>query len=455
VDRRRLGRSDLRVAPIGFGAVKIGRNRAVKYPRAYALPDDAAVAQLLHGVVDAGINLIDTAPAYGDSEALIGRHLSGRREEIVLCTKVGERFEQGRSTFDFSAAGMERSITNSLRALRTDAVDLLLLHSDGRDLAIMEQSDAVEVLLRARERGLTRCIGLSGKTLAGGRAALAWADVLMLTYHRDDVSQRPLLDEARTAGVGVLVKKALASGHLDAASAIAFATAPAAVGAAVIGSLNLEHMRRNLALACATHPATCPALQRVPPMPESPPFPPGPEPDTLPPAAPGASPRGPTVILLNRHGEVLLVLRDDKPEIPYPNTWALLGGYIEPGETPEQALRRELREEIGVELAGAQLFREYRWPECTEFIFWHRLDIDPDATPLNEGQRLAYFRREQLAALDFASHYGAVLEDFFASDAWRVLPAAGPEPIPEPKPQESGHPRSPHRQTAHNSGSRP
>jgi aryl-alcohol dehydrogenase-like predicted oxidoreductase len=250
------------VAPIGFGAVKIGRNRGVKYPQAYALPDPAEVGRLLNGVVDAGINLIDTAPAYGSSEALIGRHLAGRRDDIVLSTKVGERFDNGRSSFDFSAAALERSLTQSLRALGTEAVDLLLLHSDGRDLELQAQTDAVEFLLRARERGLTRAVGLSGKTLEGGRAALAWADVLMLTYHRDDRSQAPLLDEAPPAGVGILVKKALASGHLDAASAIAFATAPAAVGAAVIGSLSLEHMRRNLALACAQAPFDPPGAAR-------------------------------------------------------------------------------------------------------------------------------------------------------------------------------------------------
>jgi 8-oxo-dGTP diphosphatase len=137
---------------------------------------------------------------------------------------------------------------------------------------------------------------------------------------------------------------------------------------------------------------------------------------------PGATgePPGADAILLNRRGEVLLVLRDDKPDIPCPNTWALLGGYIEPGETPEQALLRELREEIGVRLPGARSFREYRWPECTEFIFWQWLDIDPFTTPLAEGQCLAYFAREQLAGLAFASHYGEVLADFFSSDACPV-----------------------------------
>jgi aryl-alcohol dehydrogenase-like predicted oxidoreductase len=255
MDRRRLGRSDLMVAPIGFGAVKIGRNQGVKYPHAYALPDSHAVERLLHGVLDAGINLIDTAPAYGSSEALIGRHLAHRRSEIVLATKVGEQFADGRSSFDFSAAGMRRSIEQSLRALCTDAVDILLLHSDGRDLDILTQSDAVAVLLDARERGLTRAVGLSGKTVAGARAALAWADVLMLTYNLEDRSHAAVLEEARAAGVGVLVKKALGAGQLDAAAAIGFATAPAAVGAAVIGSLSVAHMRENLAAAASAAPA--------------------------------------------------------------------------------------------------------------------------------------------------------------------------------------------------------
>lgn len=247
MDHRSLGRSGLKVAPIGFGAVKIGRNQGLKYPHGHLLPDDASVGRLLHGVVDLGINLIDTAPAYGRSEALIGRHLGARRNEIVLATKVGERFDGGRSRFDFSADGLRRSIAESLRALRTEYVDILLLHSDGRDLDILERTDAVAVLIDARERGLARCIGLSGKTIAGARAALAWADVLMLTFHLDDRAHAPVLEEAAAAGVGVLVKKALASGHLDAAAAIAFAIAPAAVGAAVVGSLRLAHMRRNLA----------------------------------------------------------------------------------------------------------------------------------------------------------------------------------------------------------------
>jgi 8-oxo-dGTP diphosphatase len=162
-------------------------------------------------------------------------------------------------------------------------------------------------------------------------------------------------------------------------------------------------------------------------MPESQPPMSSPQPDSRAPLRDRREPAGADVILLNRRGEVLLVLRDDRPDIPCPNTWALLGGYIEPGESPEQALLRELREEIGVELGGAEPFRAYYWPECTEHIFWQWLDIDPQATPLTEGQRLAYFPREQLASLAFASHYGEVLEAFFASDACPLLPRTDPE----------------------------
>jgi 8-oxo-dGTP diphosphatase len=128
----------------------------------------------------------------------------------------------------------------------------------------------------------------------------------------------------------------------------------------------------------------------------------------------GREPPGADIVLLNAREEVLLVLRDDKPEIPYPNTWALLGGYLEPGETPAAAVLREIAEEIGVHLTPPPLFRTYRWPECTEHIFWQRLELDPARVVLAEGQRLAWFRRDELNGLAFASHYGQILDDFFA-----------------------------------------
>lgn len=228
--------------------MKIGRNTGLKYPRPFVLPSDAEVSRLLNGVLDLGINLIDTAPAYGLSEERIGAAIGHRRAEYLLSTKAGERFEGGTSTFDFGGASIRASVAASLRRLRTDHVDILLLHSDGRDVAIQAETDAIETLVALRAEGVARRIGLSGKTPEGARAALAWADVLMVPYHLEDRSHEVVIAEAAAAGVGVLVKKALGSGRLPVDDALRFALANPGVSSVIVGSLNLEHLRENLAV---------------------------------------------------------------------------------------------------------------------------------------------------------------------------------------------------------------
>jgi aryl-alcohol dehydrogenase-like predicted oxidoreductase len=249
MDPRPLGRTGLSVTPIGFGAFKIGRDAGAKYPRKYDLPDEDAVERLLIGVLDLGINYIDTAPAYGLSEERVGRCLAGRRGEFVLSTKVGERFEAGRSTFDFSAAGVRASVHESLRRLGTDVIDVLFIHSTGDDLGVMNDSDAVATMQDLKRRGHVRAIGLSGKTVEGARAALAWADAIMIQYHADDTSHAEVIAEVAAAGVGVVVKKGLASGHLPAERAVRFVLANPGVASLVVGTLNLEHLRANVRAA--------------------------------------------------------------------------------------------------------------------------------------------------------------------------------------------------------------
>lgn len=246
---RTLGQTGLAVSPIGFGAFKIGRNEKTKYPGQYDLPTDEEAGRLLNDVVDLGIQWIDTAPAYGLSEERIGRFLSPRRNEIVLSTKVGEQFENGESRYDFTAEGMAASVHRSLARLRTDAVDLLFLHVPGNDLAILSETDAVPSLIREKQRGSTRFIGISAKSAEAARASFAWADVLMLEYHLDDRTFEPVIAEAQAAGIGVVVKKGLASGRLPAAEAIDFVLACPGVGSLTVGSLNREHLRQNLAAA--------------------------------------------------------------------------------------------------------------------------------------------------------------------------------------------------------------
>jgi aryl-alcohol dehydrogenase-like predicted oxidoreductase len=249
MDHRVIGRTGLSVTPIGFGAFKIGRNVGSKYESAYELPSEDEAAALLNGVLDLGINYIDTAPAYGLSEERIGAALAQRRDEFVISTKVGERFVGGASTFDFSRAAIEESIGRSRKRLRTDVLDIVFIHSDGRDLEILSATDAVATLVDLRERGVIRAVGFSGKTVEGAIAASAVCDALMVEYHMEDTSHAELLRDWAHRGIGVVVKKGLASGRLRAEDAIPFVLQVPAVASMVIGGLNLEHIRANVRIA--------------------------------------------------------------------------------------------------------------------------------------------------------------------------------------------------------------
>ncbi|NOX53010.1 MAG: aldo/keto reductase [Planctomycetes bacterium] len=252
IPTRPLGRTGLQLSVIGFGAFKIGRNQGIKYPRGYELPDESSVERLLNALLDAGITYIDTAPAYGLSEERIGRAIGRRRREFVLSTKVGETFLDGRSIYDFSRQAVQASVHRSLKRLKTDILDIVFIHSNGDDLAILRQTDVVPTLLGLRDRGDVRAVGLSGKTVEGARDALQWADALMVEYHLNDRSHEEVIEEAARQGVGVVVKKGLASGHLSPDAAIPFVLGNPFVSSLVIGGLNIQHMRANLQLAsCA------------------------------------------------------------------------------------------------------------------------------------------------------------------------------------------------------------
>ncbi len=250
MEYRPLGRTGLSVSRIGWGTVKLGRNASVKYPDAFDLPSPADAERIVHAMLDLGVTLIDTAPAYGLAEERIGAALGSRRSEVVLCTKVGEQFESGRSTHDFSGVSARRSLQQSLRKLRTDAVELLLVHSDGRDIEIQADTDLVETLQDLKQAGLTQAIGFSGKTPGGSVLALSWADVIMCEYSIDIRSHEAAIAQAAEAGIGVLLKKVLGSGHLPAREALnhVLHAAPiaSAVSSVVIGSLSPDRMADNI-----------------------------------------------------------------------------------------------------------------------------------------------------------------------------------------------------------------
>lgn len=242
---RPLGRTGMDVSLLGLGTVKLGRREGVKYPQAFELPDDAAAARLLDTARELGINLLDTAPAYGSSEERLGRLLRGRRNDWLISTKVGESFEAGRSHYDFSPEAVRNSVKTSLRRLHTDRLDVVLIHSDGSDLAILDELGTLECLLDLKARGWIRAAGMSHKTVAGGDRAIArGADVIMATLNSAETREEALAARAGQAGVGVLVKKALASGHAGLDS-LRYAASRRGVSTVIVGTLNPEHLREN------------------------------------------------------------------------------------------------------------------------------------------------------------------------------------------------------------------
>jgi 8-oxo-dGTP diphosphatase len=130
------------------------------------------------------------------------------------------------------------------------------------------------------------------------------------------------------------------------------------------------------------------------------------------------------VLLFDRRGRLLIYLRDDKPEIPFPNHWDFFGGHVEEGEKPEEALIREVKEELGFYLQGYDFFREYVCHEGDDaypnikYLYWAKIDKAAEDLALYEGQRLLSITPEQRNNLRFANILGQILDDFVRSGLW-------------------------------------
>ena len=243
--RRPLGTTDIEVSLIGLGTVKIGRNTGLDMPP-FELPSLRQARRLIDGARDLGINLLDTAAAYGESEARLGELLAGKRQRWVICTKAGEIHEDGESHYDFSALAIRRSVEISLRRLRTDYLDVVLVHSDGRDMAILAQAEALDTLTTLKREGAIRAIGFSHKTVAGGRAALTECDVIMTALSHGDRSQRDVVREAGDRGCGVLIKKPLDSGTAR-PETLRYVAGQPGVSSIVVGTITPSHLQADVA----------------------------------------------------------------------------------------------------------------------------------------------------------------------------------------------------------------
>jgi aryl-alcohol dehydrogenase-like predicted oxidoreductase len=199
MERRRLGRTDMDVSPLGFGGSEIG----------YESARQTTVTRLLNAALDAGLNVIDTAECYVDSEALIGKAVGGRRRQFFLFTKCGH--PRGFGSGDWRPPSLLKSIERSLERLRTDAVDLIQLHSCSE--AELRRGDVIAALETARQRGLTRYIGYSGDGDAACYAVETGRfDTLQISVSVADQEALDLaLPLATRYGLGVIAKRPIAN----------------------------------------------------------------------------------------------------------------------------------------------------------------------------------------------------------------------------------------------------
>lgn len=252
MELRPLGNTGIQISPLGLGTVKIGRDQQVKYPSGFQIPDDKRVADLLSMAWDLGINSLDTAPAYGTSEERLGRLLPHRHDWVIV-GKVGEAFVNGESSFDFSAKATIHSVERSLRRLRRDVLDMVLVHSDGHDMEIIRNEAVCDTLMELQHRGLIKAVGMSTKTVEGGIWCVEHMDVVMATYNPSYIDELPVLEAAQRLGKGVVIKKGLQSGHAATAAggagveaALQFVFAQPAVSSVIVGTINPAHLRKNI-----------------------------------------------------------------------------------------------------------------------------------------------------------------------------------------------------------------
>jgi len=192
-----LGHSGLRVSALGFGAMHINDERTT----------EAEASALLNHVLDEGINLIDTARGYGLSEERIGRHLSHRRADFVLSTKVGYGVEGVPDwTYDCVVQGVERA----LKLMRTNWLDIVHLHSC--PLPMLQQGDVVRALNDCRAAGKLRVAAYSGDNaeIDFAIASGAFGSLQTSISLCDQAHLKTRAARADHAGIGVIAKRPLA-----------------------------------------------------------------------------------------------------------------------------------------------------------------------------------------------------------------------------------------------------
>jgi aryl-alcohol dehydrogenase-like predicted oxidoreductase len=283
---RVLGRTGLHVSELGYGG---GQLRGT--PRLWngRVVSDEQASRILHAVLDAGINLIDTASVYGHSEAFIGRHLASRRDEYFIATKFGCELKDMGDWDDtprnWSRQFLRASLDESLRRLKTDRVDLLQLHTPTFDDFV--RYELLSPLKDARSAGKTRFIGLSVTQphMDAFAPYFSQFDAVQLPYSAYETHYEDWVSRAAARGCGTIIRGGVAQGGADKGGAgralweraqlddllegetrtgfmLRFTLSHPHVSTVIVATINPDHLRENLA-AAARGPLSADTLLEV------------------------------------------------------------------------------------------------------------------------------------------------------------------------------------------------
>jgi aryl-alcohol dehydrogenase-like predicted oxidoreductase len=211
---RRLGRTDIQVSEVGFGAWAIGGN---KHGHSYGPTDNAESTRAIARALELGCTFFDTADIYGHglSEKLLGQALQTRRHECVIATKVGNDFYHGPFRQNFDPDYIRFALDKSLTRLRTDYIDLYQLHNP--PLMMLQRGEHYAVLDELKQAGKIRFYGVSVHDAYEGSMAIHTGkpDVIQVVYNLLRVDAREeLLPLAQEEDIGLIVREPLASGML-------------------------------------------------------------------------------------------------------------------------------------------------------------------------------------------------------------------------------------------------
>ena len=246
MEYRVLGKTGLKVSSMGFGGIPIQRI------------DAAGTRVLMERMVEAGINYIDTARTYGQSECFLGEALEGIRDRFVLATKAMSR----------DKVAMAKDIDMSLANLRTDYIDLYQVHNPS--LAQLEQivgdGGALEALKEAKAAGKIGHIGLTAhsKEVFEKALELDWVETIMFPYNIVETHGEELIKMCKERNVGFIVMKPLAGGALeDATLAMRFVCANPNVSVVIPGMADPKELEQNLSAVNDTTPLSDAELQKI------------------------------------------------------------------------------------------------------------------------------------------------------------------------------------------------